>query len=179
MRADMARMREIELWIARVRLGAVVFAGFEVGILTEDYPPGYEAYAWIALGVFAAGAVLLYAASRRGDPRVIGPVALVFDALVIGTFATIYSFEYGSPTRWALMFVVTEAALLYGLLGALVLPLLLFPYLVFNEWWRAHHFKDGPGFVWDRVTFPFGVFLVTGAIVGWLVKRLGHEAAIA
>src|SRR5438045_5968966 len=32
---------------------------------------------------------------------------------------------------------------------------------------------------WDRVTFPFGVFLITGAIVGWLVRRLGHEAAVA
>jgi signal transduction histidine kinase len=177
--ARRARLREIELWIARVRLGAVVFAVLEVGILSENYPPGYEDYAWIVTAVFAIGAVLLFAASRRGDPRVVGAVALLFDACVIATFATIYSFEYGSPTRWALMFVVTEAALRYGLLGALVLPLLLFPYLVFAEWWRVHHFRGGPGFIWDRVTFPFGVFLITGAIVGWLVKRLGREAALA
>src|SRR5436190_1237796 len=85
------RPREVELWIARVRLAAVCFAVLEVGILSENYPPGYENYAWIATAVFAAGA----------------------------------------------------------------------------------------GFLWDRVTFPFGVFLITGAIVGWLVKRLGHEAALA
>jgi signal transduction histidine kinase len=175
----LARLREIEGWIARVRLGAVVFAIVEVGLLSEDYPPGYEGYAWIATGVFAVGAVLLFFASKRSDPRFVGPVALGFDACVIATFATIYSFEYGSPTRWALMFVVTEAALRYGLLGAVVLPLLLLPYLVFAEWWRVHHFHDGPGFILDRVTFPFGVFLITGAIVGWLVKRLGREAAIA
>src|SRR4051794_2164751 len=173
------RLREVELWIARVRLAAVCFAVLEVGILSENYPPGYENYAWIATAVFAAGAVALYAASTRGDPRVVGLVALLFDTAVIAAFATMYSYEYGSPTRWALMFVVTEAALRYGLLGALVLPLLLFPYLVFAEWWRVHHFQDGPGFLWDRVTFPFGVFLITGAIVGWLVKRLGHEAALA
>src|SRR4051812_37114667 len=173
------RPREVELWIARVRLAAVCFAVLEVGILSENYPPGYENYAWIATAVFAAGAVALYAASTRGDPRVVGLVALLFDTAVIAAFATMYSYEYGSPTRWALMFVVTEAALRYGLLGALVLPLLLFPYLVFAEWWRVHHFQDGPGFLWDRVTFPFGVFLITGAIVGWLVKRLGHEAAFA
>src|SRR4051812_39401524 len=173
------RPREVELWIARVRLAAVCFAVLEVGILSENYPPEYENYAWIATAVFAAGAVALYAASTRGDPRVVGLVALLFDTAVIAAFATMYSYEYGSPTRWALMFVVTEAALRYGLLGALVLPLLLFPYLVFAEWWRVHHFQDGPGFLWDRVTFPFGVFLITGAIVGWLVKRLGHEAALA
>jgi signal transduction histidine kinase len=174
-----ARLREIEVWIARVRVAAVVFAVIEVGILTEDYPPRYEDFAWITVGVFAVGALLLFVASRRWDPRYVGPVALLFDAGVIATFGIIYSYEYGSPTRWALMFAVTEAALRYGLLGALVLPLLIFPYLVFAEWWRVHHFHDGPGFIWDRVTFPFGVFLITGAIVGWLVKRLGREAAIA
>ena len=174
-----ARLREVEVWIARIRLGAVLFGVLEVGLLSEGYPPGYETYAWITTAVFAAGALLLFAGSTRFDPRVVGVAALVFDTCVIAAFATIYSFEYGSPTRWALMFAVTEAALRYGLLGAVVLPLLLFPFLVFAEWWRVHHFHDGPGFIWDRVTFPFGVFLITGAIVGWLVKRLGREAALA
>src|SRR5689334_17933523 len=132
------RQREVELWIARVRLVAVFFAVLEVGVLSENYPPGYESYAWIATAVFAVGAVALYAASKRGDPRVVGLIALLFDTAVIAAFATLYSFEYGSPTRWALMFAVTEAALRYGLLGALGLPLLLFPFLVFAEWWRVH-----------------------------------------
>jgi signal transduction histidine kinase len=175
----LARLREIEIWIARVRLGAVFFGAIEVGFLSDGYPRNYETYAWITIAVFAVGAALLFAASRRYDPRVVGVLALAFDACIIATFATIYSFEYGSPTRWALMFVVVEAALRFGLLGALVLPLLLFPYLVFAEWWRVHHFDEKPGFLWDRVTFPFGVFLITGAIVGWLVKRLAHEAALA
>src|SRR5512133_76929 len=174
-----ARQREIEIWIARVRLGAVLFGIVEVGLLSTGYPPGYEGYAWITTGVFAVGALLLFVASKRADPRGVGLVALVFDTCVIAAYATIYSFEYGSPTRWALMFVVTEAALRYGLVGAVVLPVVLLPYLVFAEWWRVHHFHDGPGFTWDRVTFPFGVFLITGAIVWWLVKRLGREAAVA
>jgi len=174
-----ARRREVEVWIARVRLVAVLFGVLEVGILSEDYPPGYEDWAWIVTAVFAVGAVLLFVASTRVDPRVVGVAALLFDTSVIAAYATVYSFEYGSPTRWALMFAVVEAALRYGLLGALVLPLLLFPYLVFVEWWRVHHFHERVGFIWDRVTFPFGVFLITGAIVGWLVKRLEHEAALA
>jgi signal transduction histidine kinase len=174
----LARLREIEVWIARVRLGAVVFGVIEVGIVSEGYPPGYKTYAWLTIAAFAVGAVVLFLASQRFDPRVVGVCALVFDACVIGTFATIYSFEYGSPTRWALMFVVVEAALRFGLIGACVVPLALFPYLVFAEWWRVHHFDETPGFIWDRVTFPFGVFLITGAIVGWLVNRLAREAAV-
>ena len=125
------------------------------------------------------GAVLLYAATRRFDPRAVGLVALVFDACAIGAYATIYSYEYGSPTRWALIFVVVEAALRYGLFGAVIVPVLFFPFLVFAEWWRVHHFPSAVGFIWDRVTFPFGVFLITGSIVGWLVNRLAREAALA
>jgi signal transduction histidine kinase len=174
-----ARLREVEVWIARVRLVAVLFGVLEVGVLSENYPSGYEDWAWIVTAVFGIGAVVLFLAATRLDPRAAGVVALLFDTSVIAAYATVYSFEYGSPTRWALMFVVVEAALRYGLLGSLVLPLLLFPYLVFAESWRVHHFHEGPGFIWDRVTFPFGVFLITGAIVGWLVKRLEREAALA
>ena len=174
-----ARLREMEVWIARVRLVAVVFGIVEVAFLTEGYPPRYEDYAWITTGVFALGAIVLFAASKRADPRMVGVIALAFDTCVIAAYATIYSFEYGSPTRWALIFVVVEAALRYGLLGAVLLPVVLFPYLVFAEWWRVHNFGGQPGFLWDRVTFPFGVFLITGAIVGWLVNRLAREAALA
>ena len=175
----LAGLREVELWIARIRLGAVLFAVAEVGLLSTGYPSGYEAYAWFVTGGFAVGAILIFAGSRRYDPRGIGLIALVFDAVVICAYATIYSYEYGSPTRWALIFVVVEAALRYGLFGAVALPVVFFPFLVFAEWWREHHFRSGPGFIWDRVTFPFGVFLITGAIVGWLVNRLAREAALA
>ncbi len=169
----------MEVWIARVRLVAVLFGVVEVAFLTEGYPPRYEDYAWITTGVFAGGALILFVASKRADTRVVGVVALAFDTCVIAAYATIYSFEYGSPTRWALIFVVVEAALRYGLVGAVLLPVVLFPYLAFAEWWRAHEFVGHPNFSWDRVTFPFGVFLITGAIVGWLVNCLAHEAAVA
>jgi signal transduction histidine kinase len=173
------RLREIEVWIARVRLGAVAFVIVEVGLLSKDYPRAYETIAWLLTGVFGVGAVVLFWASKRMNVRAVGAAAMVFDTCVIAALATLYSYEYGVPTRWALMFVVVEAALRYGLLGATFLPIALFPYLVFNEWWRVHHFNDGPGFIWDRVTFPFGVFLLTGLIVGWLVNRLAREAAVA
>jgi signal transduction histidine kinase len=172
------RRREVEKWIAAVRLAAIVFAFLEVGLLSNHYPPGYESAAWATTGVFAVGAIALWFLSSRAYSPLVGLVALTFDAFAVASFATIYSYEYGSPTRWALIFVVIEAALRYRLLGAAVVPIALFPYLVFDEWWRAHHFA-GPGFIWDRVTFPFGVFLLSGLIVGWLVERLALEAAVA
>ncbi|MGZ8697298.1 MAG: GAF domain-containing sensor histidine kinase [Gaiellaceae bacterium] len=175
---SLARAREIELWIARVRLLAVLFAVLEVGLLTASYPDGYEMAAWIAAAVFAAGALVLFFVSRRSFVPAVGLAALIFDAGVIAAFALLYSYEYGSPTRWALIFVVVESALRYGLVGATAVSVGLFPFLVLAEWWRSNHF-EGPGFLWDRATFPFGLFLVTGLITGWLVNRLRHEAAVA
>jgi signal transduction histidine kinase len=134
---------------------------------------------WITTGVFAAGAVVFFLVARRAYLPLLGVAALVFDGAVIAAFATLYAYEYGSPTRWALMFVVVEGALRYGLLGTLSVSVSLFPFLVFVEWWRAHEFADSPPFLWDRVTFPFGVFTVTGLIVGWLVNRLRDETTLA
>ena len=172
------RLREIEIWIAWVRVGAIVFAALEVGVFTVDYPPGYEQWAWLTLGVFAAGAVALFVLSRRAYSPLVGVAAVIFDACVIAAWATIYSYEYGQPARWALILVVVEAALRYALVGGLVLPVSLLPFLVFVEWWRSHKYS-GPHFLLDRVTFPFGLFLITGLIVGWLVNRLAGEAALA
>jgi len=172
------RARAIELWIARVRLAAVLFAVLEVGVLSEDYPAGYERFAWIATAVFALGAVVFFVTAKSAYAPAVGVAALLFDTCVIAAFATLYSYEYGSPTRWALMFVVVEGALRYGLLGATAVSLAVLPFLVFVEWWRGHEF-GGPRFVLDRVSFPFGILLITGLIVGWLVQRLRHEATLA
>ena len=172
------RRNDVDKWIAWIRLGALVFAVLEVGFFSHGYPRGYEGAAWATTGAFAVGAIVLWFLSQRAYSRATGFAALVFDSFVIATFATIYSFEYGSPTRWALMFVVIEGALRYGVLGAVFVPIALLPYLVFVEWWREDHFA-GPGFVWDRVTFPFGVLLLSGLIIGWLVERLALEAAVA
>jgi len=167
---------EIDRWIARVRVGAALFAAVEVGLFTETFPPGYELWAWIVTALFAAGAMALLVVSRSGEPvRWLPAVALAFDTAAIASFGVVFAYEYGSPTRWALILAVVEGALRFGILGGVLVPVVLLPYLAFVEWWRADRFGP-PGFIADRVTFPFGVFLITGLICGWLVGRLAHEA---
>jgi signal transduction histidine kinase len=178
---QLARLVDVERWVAWVRLGGVVFALFEVGLFSYGYPPGYEAAAWTISGLFVAGSVALFALARRGNPElapVLSAAALLFDTAIVCAYAVVYSYEYGSPTRWALIVVIAEASLRYGLLGGLGLPLLLIPFFVFAEWWRAHKFGP-PGFRSDRVTFPAGILVLTGTIMGRLVQRLDSEAALA
>ncbi|MDX6411337.1 MAG: hypothetical protein QOE91_853, partial [Gaiellaceae bacterium] len=139
----MTERRTVERWLAWVRLGAVLFAALEVGLFTTGYPAGYQPYAWIITGVFAVGAVLIFSAARKASDRALVPLALAalaFDLAVITSYSILYSFEYGSPTRWALMFVVVEGALRYGLVGSILVAVALSPILVLAEWWRAHKF---------------------------------------
>lgn len=42
MSTELERLRGTEIWIAWVRLFAVPFAAFEVAIVGDDHPPGYE-----------------------------------------------------------------------------------------------------------------------------------------
>jgi signal transduction histidine kinase len=181
--SDLRRLREIERWIALVRVAGVAFAVVEVGIFTPRFPPGYLEGAWGITSGFALGALILYLLSRSEREsllRATGFAAVVFDTAVICAYATLFSYEYGNQTRFALVFVVIEAALRYGLRGGVILPLLLVPYFWFVEWWRVHHFvPPGPGFLNDRVSFPSGVLLLSGLIVGWLVLRLDVEARVS
>jgi signal transduction histidine kinase len=178
--AELLRLRETERWIASVRLAAVPFALIEVGIVTPDYPPGYERWAWAATAALTVGAVAFFVLSRSPvfdrAPRRIGFCALVLDTAIVTAFTLIYQYEIGSPVRQLFFVVLVEGAVRYGMRGGVLMPLALLPMLAFVEWWREAHF-DMPSsdFEIDRVIFPFGLLLLTGMIVGWLVDRLRRE----
>jgi K+-sensing histidine kinase KdpD len=177
------RLREIERWIAWVRLFAVPFAAFEVGLMTTDYPPNYEEIAWAFTGVFAVVAVLLWILSRRKRPlraqQRLGVTALTFDTAVVSAFFVLYyAFEIGTPIRLLLFLPVAEAAVRFGLVGGIVVPIAMAPVLATGEWLRAEEI-DSYEFSADGITFPFGVLLMMGLIVGWLERRLRGETELA
>jgi signal transduction histidine kinase len=173
-------LREVERWIAWVRLAAVPFAILEVGIVTRKYPPGYEAWAWAATGALALGAVLFFLLSRAEvfdrAPRRIGLLALLLDTAIVTAFSIIYQFEIGSPVRQLFYVLLVEAAVRYGFRGGVSAPVALVPVLALTEWWRVAKFDNPPtGFQVDHVIFPWGLLTLTGMIVGWLVDRLRRE----
>jgi signal transduction histidine kinase len=176
---DGRRRREIESWIAHARAVAVVFAIIDVGVFTRNFPPGYGDAAWSLTGAFAAGASVLYALVRIVPDDLLGVVgfaSLLFDTAVLAAYGILFAFQYGNQTRFALVLVVGEAALRYGVVGAVALPLALVADWWFVEWWRVRYFSPpGPGFQLSRVLFPSALLLLTGAIVGWLVGRLDTE----
>jgi signal transduction histidine kinase len=180
---ELQRRWQLERWISVVRLVAVPWAVLEVTLFTSSYPSRwYQAAAFATTAFLAVGAALFFSLDRRAVPSRFQPViclaGLLFDTAVIWTYALIYTFEPGTPIRQLLFFPVVEAALRFGLVGGLAMPLVQTPVLVASEWWRSDRFAP-PGFSVDHITFPLGLQIVMGAIIGWLVKRLARETEVA
>ena len=180
---ELNRRWQLQRWISVVRLVAVPWALVEVTVFTASYPTrGYEVAAWATTVALAVGAVVFFWLARRPVAQSLQPAiyfaGLVFDTAVIWAYAFVYTFEPGTPIRQLLFFPVVEAALRYGLVGGLAMPVAQIPILVATEAWRGDRFAP-PGFTLDHITFPLGLQLAMGAIIGWLVNRLGREMVVA
>ena len=182
MNRDLERRQEIERWIAWVRVFAVPSAVVEVGFLSHGFPPGYERWAWIATGALAVGAAVIWLLARRDlssrSQNVLGVCALAFDVAVVAAFLVIfYAWEPNTPIRQVLFLPVVEGAVRFGIAGGIVVPLLFAPFLAWGETLRADRY--GRDFNLDAVTFPLGLYVLIGLIVGWLAARLQREAVLA
>jgi len=180
-RLEGIRTPEAERWIAWIRVAAVPFAAFQVAI-SPGYPPGYLLYASLTTTALALGAATIFWLARRDlGPRargVLGASALAFDAVVLSAFVLVYHFQEGSPIRQVLFLVIVEAALRYGMIGAALLAVATTPVVAAYEWLVSDRVYDR-AFDPSNVTFQLGVELIMALIAGWLVERLGRQAAEA
>jgi signal transduction histidine kinase len=180
-RFDQQRARELERWIAWIRLGGVAFAVLQVSI-GGRYPPGYEAWAWITTGLFGAGTlVLLWLARRTWSRRAqltLAVSALAFDFAAVSAYVLIYSFERAGPIRQLLFLPLIEGAVRFGIPGAIALTLASVPVIAIFESLRESHFTIR-NYRYDYVTFQIGVELLMGLIVGWLLLRLERQTDVA
>jgi signal transduction histidine kinase len=178
---ELTRLRAIERWVGWIRVGGVPFAIFQVSI-GIGYPPGYQRWAWVTTGLFAAGALLLFWLSRqdweRPVQRALGLVALAFDFAVVSAYVLVYSFEQGSPVREVMFLPLVEAALRYGIVGALAFTAASAPVLAVFEWLRERRLEPR-SYHLDYVTLQIGIEVLMGLIVGWLVLRLLGQTGVA
>src|SRR5439155_3141092 len=143
---------------------------------SSHYPSGYEADAWAATAVLAAGAIAFYALARRElDGRAAtaaGIAAVAFDTAIVSVFVLIYNFEPGTPTRQLLFLPLVEAAVRFQLVGGLAVAVASAPVAAEYEKLRVDRFHNG--YHGDFVTFQLGLELLMALIVGWLVRRLAR-----
>jgi signal transduction histidine kinase len=178
---ELRQLRETERWLAWVRVAGVPFAIFQVAI-GSDYPHNYERWAWVTTAVFAAGTlVLLWLARREWSPRgqvVLGASALTFDFAIVSAYILLYSFEQGTPIRQVMFLPLVEAALRWGIPGAIALAIASAPVMAVFEWLRGRRLEPH-SYHLNYVTLQVGIELLMALIVGWLVVRLHRQGAVA
>jgi signal transduction histidine kinase len=178
---ELSRLREVERWLARIRLIAVPFAVFQVAIGT-NYPHNYERWAWVTTGLFAVGTGLILWFSRRDlRPPVqvaLGYSALAFDFAVVSAYVLLYSFEQGSPIRQVMFLPIVEAALRFGIPGAVGLALASAPVMAIFEWLRERRLAPR-GYHVNYVTLQIGLEILIALIVGWLVDRMRRQSDVS
>jgi signal transduction histidine kinase len=166
--------RPLEWWTSVVRLLAVPFAVLQVS-LTADYPPGYEAIAWVLTAALAVGAVALFATVR--DTRSYRLIAMLFDYAIVSGFVVLYGFELGTPTRQLLFLVIVVGAARFGMRGGILMALASIPVSAIFEQQRSHWFHVG--YRIEFVTFQAGAGLLMALLVGWIVTRLDEQRETA
>ncbi len=175
------RARELERWIAWIRLAAVVFAVAQVAI-GGPYPAGYELWAWVTTALFAAGTVVFFWLSRLAwsarSQLVLALTALAFDFAAASAYVLIYSFERTGPVRQLVFLPLIEAAVRFGIPGAIVVTAASVPVIAVFEELRESYF-DASRYRYDYVTLQVGIELLMGMIVGWLLLRLERQTDVA
>ena len=178
---ELARLRDVERWMAWVRIGGVVFALFQLGVLRDEYPGNYGTGVWLTTAALAVVGAALWIASRRSlttrDARAIGLLALVADTSIVSAYVLLHSFQEGSLIAMLLIVPLVEGAIRYGFRGGIGVPIAFVPVLVAFELLRDDHL--GTDFDADNVTFPVGVLLLAGLIAAWLVERLWRQTEVA
>jgi signal transduction histidine kinase len=181
MTGELKRLRDTERWIGWVRLAAIPFAIFQV-LIASGYPENYEAAAWLTTACFGAGAVLLFRMGRREhghrDQLRLGLLALAFDFAVVSTYVLVFSFQAESPVRQVMYLPLVEAALRYGIPGALALAAASAPVIAIFESLRERRLEPMTYHV-DYLTLQVGLEILIGTTVGWLVNRLLRQTDVA
>jgi len=178
------RLRSQEVWIAWIRLLAVGLTVVLVVIsayVQEDVNAGQ---AWLITALFALGSAALALLARREwrarDLKLLGFCALVFDVTVIYAYAFTHTLTTGTQSTRLVVLLVAEAAVRYGIVGGVGLTVTNAPLLVLVELQRASEAAPPVDqFQTRNVAITLVVQLLTGLIVGGLVRQLRHETATA
>jgi signal transduction histidine kinase len=157
-------------WLVLVRAVLVVAGALAVAL--TDFPPSYEAWAWVVVGFFAAVTVFSGALSVvELDPvaRLRARVVLLgLDAVAAIGFISVFSFESGEPWRALYLIPIAAAALRFGLMGGLIGGAVMTSATIVVD-------ALGPGLEWKTALARVLVGLLAGLVIGRLRDTLNAE----
>ena len=161
-------------WLVLLRVLLVVAGA--VAVALTKFPPGYEAWAWVVVGFFAAVTVVSGALSGIE----LGPVARVrarilllsLDSVAAIGFVAVFSFETGEPWRALYLIPVAAAALRFGLVGGVIGGSVMVGATIVVD-------ALGPGLQWRTAFARVLVGMLAGIVIGYLRDTLTVEQSRA
>jgi len=157
-------------WLVLLRAALVVVAVVDVAL--TSFPPGYEAWAWLVVGFFAAWTAVSAWIARLD----LGPTArtraralsIVADGVVVVGFVAVFSYQAGEPYRALYLIPVAEAALRFGMVGGVVGGVAMVGATIVVD-------AVGPGNTWRTVAARAVVGVLAGVVIGRLRDGLAAE----
>ncbi len=173
------QLRGLERWISLVRVCAFPFV---LGtVVAASYPHGWALWAWVTTGVFAAGAAAFFALARstlgNEHPFAQSLAAQIFDTAIVTSYVMVFSFERGTPVQQILYIDLAAACVRFAIPGGIVLAAVSAPIVGGFEKLRSDRLNIA--FSWKLVALQTGLEMTMALIVGWLVRRLAKEGALA
>jgi signal transduction histidine kinase len=174
------QLRSVERWISLVRLVAFPFVVGAVAFAT--FPEGqWEPWAWVITAFFGCGSLFFFWLARSD----VGPhhataqsiFAQSFDTIVAAGYVLVFAFAHGTPVQQILYIDVVAACVRFEILGGLVVAALSAPIVAGFGKLRSNELDTV--FSWRLVVFQTMVEAFMALIVGWLVRRLREEGAVA
>jgi signal transduction histidine kinase len=173
------QLRGLERWISLIRL--IVLPFVLLIVIADDYPAGWEVWAWVTTGGFAVGAagffVLARARFAARHPVAQSLAAQIFDTAVITGYVMVFSFERGTPVQQILYIDLAAACVRFQVTGGVALAVISAPILAGFAKLRSDHLHIP--FSWKLVELQTGLEFLMAMIVGWLVRRLVAEGVQA
>ena len=157
-------------WLVLLRAALVVVGA--VAVALTNFPPSYEAWAWVVVGFFAAVTVfsgVLSVVELGPVTRVRARVLLLaLDAAAAIGFISVFSFETGEPWRALYLIPIAAAALRFGLVGGLVGGVVMTGATIVID-------ALGPGIQWRNAFARVLVGVLAGLVIGRLRDTLNAE----
>lgn len=175
--AGLQRWRRGERTFVRLRWATVVFALVQVLTYYIPHPPGFLELSLAVTGLLALGnAAVALAVPRVTGQRAAAAVSLaslLLDSVVVLAFVGVYTFDPETAV-WALVYLLPlEAAVRYGLRGALLTMAAVTVVYTIRE--ALGTVVYGNEFLLQSISFRMGIGFIVAAVAGGMASRLVRE----
>lgn len=168
------------LMLTRIRWVGLAYAVLQLALYrTLPYPAGVEAAGYVIVAVLAVANAVLTVAVRRARPAAVphlGLASVVLDLLGLSAIVWLFAFDPISAHFVLLVLVPVEAAVLFGLPGALWGWVAVAVSYVGREWYGT---AFGNPIEPESVTFRVGLIGIVALVVGFQSRDLHHERVAA